>query len=380
MEDSKPTGGSSLVVELDRAKISAFNSQTAVIAAMAAQYMPLTINGVADKAGFTAVHEARLTVKKTRVAVEKRRKDLKADALEYGRLVDDAAKKLTALLEPIEEHLEKQEDAIVAERERIKREEREKQARELQERVAAMAKVEAPIDSITIGSMDGAQYTAALARYTQAYEERKAEEARIAAEKLESQRLEAERIAAERAELEAERQRLAEVDRQQKAEAERIAAEQRRIDEAKAAEAKRIADAEAAEAKRIADAEAAEAKRLADIEAAKVREAEIEREREAAAERARIETEERIKREAEAAQRKAAREEAKRRKAEALRPDREKLLAYIDAVEAVQLAEVSEASAEFAYGVMQTIKAACDTLRDMIDETYPQPKADEVPA
>jgi len=63
-----------------------------------------------------------MVVKNHRVAVEKKRKDLKADALEWGRKVDAEAKRISALLEPIEVHLQTEEDKVTKEKERIKAE------------------------------------------------------------------------------------------------------------------------------------------------------------------------------------------------------------------------------------------------------------------
>ena len=51
--------------------------------------------------------EVKLWVK-TRTAIEKRRKELKADSLAYGKAVDTEAKRLQALLHPYESHLKAQ--------------------------------------------------------------------------------------------------------------------------------------------------------------------------------------------------------------------------------------------------------------------------------
>lgn len=105
-------------------KLTEFSAASAGIAEMAAQYMPLTISGIDDADGFIVVHKARMVVKNKRVEVEKVRKTLKADALAYGREVDGEAKRITAMLLPIETHLKNQEDAVNAEKERIRNAER----------------------------------------------------------------------------------------------------------------------------------------------------------------------------------------------------------------------------------------------------------------
>jgi hypothetical protein len=329
------------LVELNQTELTAFERESAAIAEMREQYMPLTINGIDDREGFATVHKARMVVKNKRVEVEKRRKELKADALEFGRKVDGAAKLLTELLKPIEEHLDAEESAVVQEKQRIAREAEEAKARKLQERVTKMLAVEPPIGAAAIAAMSDEEYNTALASFTESFNARNAEAARVAAEEAEAKRQEAIRMAAEREALEAERKRLAEIERQQKAEADRIAAEQRKIDEANRAEQKRIADAEVA----------------------RLRAEEIEREKAAAAERARIETEARLKREAEAAAAKAAKEEAKRLRLEALRPDREKLLAYIAAIEAVAMPQVSEDSRGIANNLRVIVKRTVTELR-----------------
>ncbi|MCC6409719.1 MAG: hypothetical protein IT453_21370, partial [Planctomycetes bacterium] len=102
--------------------LATFSPADAAIAEMRERYMALEIKGLDDRAGYKIVREARLDVKRHRVAIEKKRAELKADALEYGRKVDGEAKRLTAMLEPIEAHLETQEKAIDAERDRIKAE------------------------------------------------------------------------------------------------------------------------------------------------------------------------------------------------------------------------------------------------------------------
>jgi len=60
---------------------------------------------IVDTASYKTVSVAIAEVRSKRIAVEERRKELKKDALEYGRLVDSEAKRITSLLQPIEEEL-----------------------------------------------------------------------------------------------------------------------------------------------------------------------------------------------------------------------------------------------------------------------------------
>ena len=61
-------------------------------------------------------------VRGLRTAVEKRRKELKADSLAYGKRVDAAAQKLTDLIEAIENPLLEKKKAVDDEEERLKKE------------------------------------------------------------------------------------------------------------------------------------------------------------------------------------------------------------------------------------------------------------------
>jgi hypothetical protein len=99
-----------------------YNITDTAINKMKTEYMALKVVGVDDSTGCQIVHDARIVVRDHRIAVEKTRKDLKADALEYGRKVDAEAKRITALLEPIESYLQEQEDIVKKEQERIKME------------------------------------------------------------------------------------------------------------------------------------------------------------------------------------------------------------------------------------------------------------------
>lgn len=309
----------------------------AAIAEMREKYMPLKIAGVNDRAGYVMVRQARIEVKEKRCAVENRRKELKADAIEWGRKVDAEAKRLTSLLTPIEEHLDAQEKAHDAEKERIKREVEESQRRRLQSRVDAMSKCRGSVYVASLAAMTDEEFDIALQAAIKADEirqqaeaEQKAERDRIEAERREAERLaeeerrkaEESRLAAARAEMERQRHMQAERETELAAERKRFEAEAR---EKQRLEAERLA-AERAELdrqrKEQAEAQAkidAENRRIADDRSAKERAEQAERERIKAAER----------KSAEAA------------RIESLRPDREKLMGVVTAIRAIEIPEVS---------------------------------------
>lgn len=310
------------------AAISEYSPADAAIAQMSEEFMPLFINGVKDREGYKAVHAARMVVKGSRVAVEKKRKELKADALEFGRAVDAEAKRIFALLEPIESHLAAEEDAYKAERERIKREEEERRQAVIRERLEKLHAVGAQLLSADVEQMDDEAFELALATATEAHEERKrkeaeeaAERARLEAEEAEKRRQEEERLRVEREKLEADRAAQREAE-------EKLAAERRKVEEERA--------------------------RL-EAEARKRRE---EAEAKAAAERAAQEARERAEREAkEKAEREA--EEAKRRAA--LLPEAEKIRAFAALIEGLEVPEVECASA-----LREVVRQAADKVRELI--------------
>lgn len=290
-------------------QLATFSPTDAAIAVLAEEYLPLTIAGLDDVVGYAAVHRARMDMRNKRVAVEKVRKKLKSDSLAYGRKVDAEAKRLTALLEPIESHLLREEKAVDDEKERIKN------AARLKAESEATARAEA----------EEAERKAA----------QEVEEARLRAEQ--------ERIDAEKAELEAERARI---EAEQKAAQDKIDGDRRAIE--------------------------AEQKRLADIEAERLRAEEMKKAKAEAAEKARVETKERITREAEekeaAEKAEAEAKEAARLKAEALRPDCDKLLGVAVALSRINIPQVSAVAESAGDQIQAVLEDAEANVRRIVEE------------
>ena len=209
-----------------------FGVADAAIAELSEQYMPLRVEGLSDSKGLATVHAARMHVKGLRVDVEKKRKQLKADALEYGRIVDAEAKRITALLAPIEGHLQSQEQVVLDEKARLKREEAERWAAALQARMDQLTEVGSYPAGTVIESMTEERFSQFLGEARAQHEARKREEA------------------AERERLEAEQRRLEEERRKLDAERTEIEAEKRRAEEAERARLAAEARARAEEAER----------------------------------------------------------------------------------------------------------------------------------
>jgi len=258
------------------------------IAQMRSQYLSLTVNGVDDKEGLQVVTEARKDVKKLRCAIEKRRKELKADADRFGKAVNTEANRLKEMIEPIESYLIDQETSVQRELDRLAAEAEAAKQAKIQQRIDRLNAARCRAEPMLIPLMDDEEFEEYFATEQAAAEkilkEQEAERLRLEEERkaLEAQRAELERLqAAERQRLEEERQALAAQMR-----AEEDARRQREADEQK-----------------IRDAERAELERLQKIEA----------ERKAAEEAAKLES-----------QRKAAEEARLKRDAE-LKPIREQL-------------------------------------------------------
>lgn len=313
--------------------------------------------------GYDAVRLAIAECRTTRTAIEAKRKELKADALEYGRKVDAVAKSLTEPIEQIEGQLREKKAAVdeVKARAKAEKEAAEKAALEAQlraEREAEEARIRA---------------------------EREAEAARLAAER-EAQRIEAERLAAERKALEeaqrqareAEERRAAEERARIEAERQKLEAERRAIEEARAAEENRARLAREEEARRVAALRQAEEARLAaeraELDRQRQETERLERERlarvaaeeaaervkkEAAAlaERARLEAEEFIVRERE-------RQAQLKARLEALRPDADKLRAWAEQLTRVPPPDVTSDEAKLAIvEAGKTLDALVERLR-----------------
>lgn len=248
----------------------------AAITELRERLLPLKVAGLDDQMGYAACKKGRLEVKGIRVAVEKRRKELKQESLDFGRMVDSEAKRITADLEAIESHLEAQQAIIDNEKKRIEEEAAAKAEAKFRGRVAQLQEWRARFDLEAVRAMSDEAFDAVLAESRAAYEaevaaakaererlrvleeERKAQAEQLRLQEQENQRLRDEVIAKQRAEL-AEQQRV--IDEQKAAaeaaerEARRVEAERQRAEkEAREAEERRIAQEAAARQKREREA------------------------------------------------------------------------------------------------------------------------------
>lgn len=93
-------------------EISKFSLRDAKIQELKDQYGALTIKDQDDKEGYEAVRVALGIVKGARTGFENKRKELKSDYLKIGTAIDNEAKRLTILIKPLEDALQKEKDRI----------------------------------------------------------------------------------------------------------------------------------------------------------------------------------------------------------------------------------------------------------------------------
>lgn len=279
------------------------------------QALTIKVTSLDQKAEMQLARTIRLELKNTRVAAEKKRKELKADALMMGRAIDGVYNLLEAAIAPLERHLDEQEKfaerLAEAERQRIKA-----------EREAAIApylaegQIVPALDVMTAESFASFLADAKLLHEAKIEAAKKAEAERLAREQAEA--AERERMRIENARLlkeVAEREAAAKAERE--AAAAKLKAEQAKA-AAVLAEQQRIAAkaAQEAAAKARQEREAMEAKAKAERQAA---------EKQLAAERAERERLEKIAAQKAAAELAAAQAEIAARQAAEAAPDKERL-------------------------------------------------------
>jgi hypothetical protein len=104
-------------------EIKLFDITDLAIQELKERYDGLIIQGIDDKEGYKAVKAARIVMKGYRVDIDKRRKELTADALKHQRKINSEAKRITEKLSEIEDYLIAEQNKIDDAIEMIKAEE-----------------------------------------------------------------------------------------------------------------------------------------------------------------------------------------------------------------------------------------------------------------
>lgn len=252
-----------------------YDMPDSVIADLSTKYLPLKIAGAVDKQGRGVVHNALMDIRGLATAIDKTRLKTNEKAQAWIKVNNGEARRLTALLDPIKNHLQAERDNHDNQVAEIKAAEQKKLDDRNQKRMDALLAVGATIGLAAVVTMDEQAYIDYLALVTNDHKNRLTFEALQAAEaqakalsdaqakaksdQEDTQRREAERLA--NAAARAENERIAS---ELKAERDKFNAEQARIN------ADNIAKNIAEKAKLESDAKAAQAlEKTAAIEAAK---------------------------------------------------------------------------------------------------------------
>jgi hypothetical protein len=215
-------------------ELQKFNFTDAAISKMSSDYMPLTVKDLNDKEGYKQVSEARMIVKKKRVEVTNRGKELRADAVAYQKAIIEEEKRIVGLLEPIEEHLNTEKKKIDDEAARVKAEAEAREAARIQARINRLYGYGCRFDGISYRIYDQSiPHSILIGLDDKAFEEY-CREIQVAVNKENARLAEIERLKKEEvehlakvaAEQAAERKRLDDITKKQIEEAIRIKAEQ----------------------------------------------------------------------------------------------------------------------------------------------------------
>ncbi len=242
-----------------------FDPTVAELTKVAEESRAIVVTDFDDPKQIEAVHAKRIELKKTRVSIEKRGKELREDAVKFSKAVIAKEKELIAIIEPEEIRLDQLEDA--AKQNAIEKERLRKWPERL-ERLKALEYKGGSSDDHVLRMMSDVDFETYINNV--------------------KAKIEAERLSKEREALLAQEMEL-------KRKEEELAAKERALEKEKA-------DRERAEREKV-EAEAREKRRAEELEKARLegeRKAKEEADRKAAEEKERIEREDKERKDAEA--------------------------------------------------------------------------------
>lgn len=253
---------SKLPAETHRQLVEKFSSYSQQADELVAIAETIEVTSAQDTEEIELARRTRLDLQKVRTSTDKTRKAMKEEALLYGRALDGIANIIKFKIVPAEKVLQEMEDFA-------KHEEEERIAALVAERTSKLEAYEVDVEDYDLGSMTDKAFNALLENSKLGYQARK--DAAIAEQKREEEaRLAAEKAAAARKALEAAEREKMRVDNEKlqakaakeqaarkKAEAEAKALKQAEVDRMKADLERREKEAKE-EAQREAEAKQAE--------------------------------------------------------------------------------------------------------------------------
>ncbi len=185
----------------------------------------LTVKGPDDREGLKKVREARVTLKYKRVEIEKIAKGLRDNANNFNKAVRAREIELISIIEPTEESLQAEEKRVADQAEALRQEAERKTAEKLQSRIDTLNKFGYVYDLLELQLMGEDRYNDIVkqADYEWREEQRILAEGRAAKQKADAE--ESERVRLERLELDKQRAEQEARERElQRIESERIEA------------------------------------------------------------------------------------------------------------------------------------------------------------
>lgn len=210
--------------------LEAFELRKSELAVLRYEAYGLKIESIEDKETINKVSVIRKKLKAARVEIQNEGKAMRDPLTEISRSISAKEKELVAIIEPTESELEKQENWVKSEKERIRQEEEEAHRQRMQKRIDSLALYGYSIDYKDITSISDETFGKYL-------EQAKIQHEREQAEKEEAERLRIEeeaRLNREREEeavrLKAEREELERFRREQQEREEKIRADQEKVE------------------------------------------------------------------------------------------------------------------------------------------------------
>jgi len=271
-DHSAAANDSASVGQMQSQALQKANITEQILTQLENDYQGLTINGINDKPGLKIVHDGRMYCRSLRITAQKICKAGREEAIAEQRRWIDAEKAVTTRIKKVEDELHAVEKRITDEKERIKKEKQEAEARRVAsiiERFAVYGRIISFNEASAMTEEDvqirleeaKQEHEAKLVAEEEARKEREeterkqreeAELLRIEREKLEAQRLEIEELKREQIkvietlepEAEIKRAEQEAAERAAIAERERIEQEKRRTEDMKAERIKREKEAE----------------------------------------------------------------------------------------------------------------------------------------
>lgn len=115
-------------------ELAKYDSVIPAVEELKAEFLSLKISNIDDEENYQKVAKGIRFIIGKRVAIEDKRKELKADSLAYGKAVDSRAREITSMITPIEEYLKDEKARVDAEIEEIKQREEQLKQQKISDR------------------------------------------------------------------------------------------------------------------------------------------------------------------------------------------------------------------------------------------------------